>query len=208
MGFTKSLKEGPEFSVSLKDVRALGCFGGAGADVWGVSEVVAKVRRCWDEGVRERGRDCRRRHRDRGIAAAIVEYVYAKRKKERRSEGERCDYGAALTLNSPTASISASRRRTLGDASGACLACLHRLCRRNPHLRHPCHSRWHWLWHFEGIFNVANSARPSHSPPGAPSPPLRPDSSNTNCSAAPGHCCITTRQRPRWWTKCGILFRH
>ena len=73
-GLTKSLNEGPALRVSLKAVLALrGCdsVGAAG----GLSEVVAKVRaHC--EAARDRGTACRtgaaKRHRDRGIEAAIA----------------------------------------------------------------------------------------------------------------------------------------
>jgi hypothetical protein len=70
---TKSPNDGPAFRVSLKDVGGRERFVGAsGAEVCGVSEVVAKVL----SGVLERGTafnvDEEKRHRDRGIEAAIL----------------------------------------------------------------------------------------------------------------------------------------
>lgn len=73
LGLTKSPNEGPVFNVSLKDVRARdGFVGGSGAEVCGVSEVVAKVRKAvCDRGIALNVEE-ERRHRDRGIEAAIV----------------------------------------------------------------------------------------------------------------------------------------
>ena len=75
-GLTKSPNDGPAFRVSLKDVAGRDRFVGAsGAAVCGVSEVVAKVL----SGVLERGTafnvDGEKRHRERGIEAAIVAYM-------------------------------------------------------------------------------------------------------------------------------------
>ena len=85
MGFTKSPKEGPEFRVSLKDVGGRERFVGAsGAGGCGVSEVVAKFL----SGVLERGTvfsvDEVRRHRERGIEAAIIVciWIYSKKREK------------------------------------------------------------------------------------------------------------------------------
>lgn len=71
--------------VSLNEVGTLERFAGAsGGDVCGVSEVVAKVR----SGVVDRGRglnvDEAKRHRDRGIEAAILKTYVGE---ERKSDG-------------------------------------------------------------------------------------------------------------------------
>jgi hypothetical protein len=73
---TKSPNEGPALSVSLKEVGGRERFVGAsGTEVCGVSEVVAKVL----SGVLERGTafnvDEAKRHRDRGIEAAMLDYM-------------------------------------------------------------------------------------------------------------------------------------
>jgi hypothetical protein len=86
-GLTKSPNDGPAFNVSLKDVGGRDRFvGTSGTAVCGVSEVVAKVL----SGVLERGTtfnvEDEKRHRERGIEAAI--FVYADVRKETRRESE------------------------------------------------------------------------------------------------------------------------
>jgi len=89
LGLTKSPNEGPAFRVSLKDVGGRDRFPGAsGTEVCGVSEVVAKLL----SGVLERGTafsvEDVRRHRERGIEAAIVldVCINEKVKKKRASD--------------------------------------------------------------------------------------------------------------------------
>jgi hypothetical protein len=86
-GLTKSPNDGPAFRVSLKDVGGRERFVGAsGAEVCGISEVVAKVL----SGVLERGTafnvDEEKRHRDRGIEAAILTCMNVGKKLREKSE--------------------------------------------------------------------------------------------------------------------------
>jgi hypothetical protein len=128
---------GPALRVSLKDVggreRALGA---AGADVCGVSEVVAKVR----SGVRERGTVRRvedaKRHRDRGIEAAIVVCTYI------REGGKRELYMLTESLQYPHLVANPRVPRHLSWQEQPT---------RPTSLQAPPP--------FEGIFNVANSRR-------------------------------------------------
>jgi hypothetical protein len=81
-GETKSPNEGPAFSESLNDVAGRARFGGScGRDDDGESMVVANAR---EHGVRDRemGRnvDLDKRHRVRGMEAAMTKSMYVQRK--------------------------------------------------------------------------------------------------------------------------------
>lgn len=175
-GLTKSPNDGPAFSVSLKDVGGRDRFVGAsGTAVCGVSEVVAKVL----SGVLERGTafnvDEEKRHRDRGIEAAMVVCVSVQKEKRIVSEWRCWVYLARQSLEYP-------HRIELRIPSAKPWN-----MQEQPTRRHPCRctcSRWSRASSTSPIPDgQANTTATSPRPVHVSSP------TNSNCKAALGHVC-------------------